>query len=82
MTNFPDLGAEDDCDCYLDGVQHNWADEWCAANPGSDLCDSCSCAHSKALNCNRKSRAFRWMMARLAGWNGGISPGILLLLKD
>ena len=81
-TDFLDLGANDNCEYYIDSVLHNWADEWCAAHPGSDLCDSCSCAHSKALNCNQKSRAFWWMMARLAGWKGGISPGVLLLLND
>ena len=65
-TNFMELNANDNCD-YNGG---NWADEWCAANPGGDLCAACSCAHSKPLNCNLKGRAFWWMMARLAGWNG------------
>ena len=63
---FLDLGANDACD-YSGG---NWADQWCAANPGSDLCAATSCAHSRALNCNLKARAFWWMMARLAGWDG------------
>lgn len=67
---FLDKGAEDDCDYWIDSVKHNWADEWCAAHPGSDLCISCSCAHSKPLNCNQKARAVWWMMARLAGWDG------------
>lgn len=65
-TDYLDLGANDGC-YYSDG---NWADEWCAANPDSDLCADCYCAHSKALNCNIKARAFWWMMARLAGWDG------------
>jgi len=71
-NDYLDLGADDNCD-YSGG---NWADEWCAANPGSDLCAPCSCAHSQSLNCNLKARAFWWMMARLAGWdpgNGGSS---------
>ncbi len=63
---FRDLHATDTCD--YDGG--NWADEWCAEHPGSDLCVSCSCAHSRPLNCNLKARAFWWMMARLAGWEG------------
>ena len=65
--DYLDLGADDNCD-YTVG---NWANEWCAANPGSDLCAACSCEHSQSLNCNLKARAFWWMMARLAGWNPG-----------
>jgi uncharacterized repeat protein (TIGR01451 family) len=64
---FLDRGADDGC--YYDSG--NWADEWCAANAGDPLCASCSCAHSRALNCNLKARAFWWMLARIAGWDGG-----------
>lgn len=67
-----DLGCDDYCN-YSGG---NWADQWCAAHPGDDLCASCSCAHSKALNCNLKARAFWWMMARLAGWPGPPAPDL------
>ena len=66
-NDYLDLGANDNCD-YSVG---NWAIEWCDANPDSDLCEDCSCAHSQSLNCNLKARAFWWMMARLAGWDGG-----------
>jgi hypothetical protein len=55
-------------DCEYNGG--NCCDDWCAANPSSDLCIYTGCAHSKTLNCNMKSRAFWWMMARLAGWDG------------
>ncbi|MFH1746867.1 MAG: hypothetical protein ABIG44_07450 [Planctomycetota bacterium] len=67
---FLDLNAEDDCDYWVDGVRHNWADEWCAAHPDSELCADCSCAHSRPLNCNLKGRAFWWMLARIVGWTG------------
>jgi hypothetical protein len=67
---FLSRNANDGC-AYNGG---NWATEWCAANPNSPLCQSCSCAHSLALNCNLKARAFWWLLARLAGWNGHSSP--------
>ncbi|MCK4341980.1 MAG: hypothetical protein KAY37_09685 [Phycisphaerae bacterium] len=67
---FLDLGCTDNGD-YNGG---NWCFEWCTANPGSDLCVYCDCAHSHKLICNLKGRAFWWMMARLAGWPGPDTP--------
>jgi hypothetical protein len=61
---FLDKNADDGCN-YNGG---NWAEEWCTNNPGK--CGSCSCAHSQCLNCQQKGKAFWWMMARLAGWEG------------
>jgi|GEM_PF-427268 len=63
--------ASDDCSYYQGpgwGYQGNWAQQWCASHPGSDLCWSCECAHSEPLNCNLKGRAFWWLLARMAGW--------------
>jgi hypothetical protein len=62
---FLDKGADDACN-YNGG---NWADEWCAANPGE--CESCSsCAHSRCLNCQLKGRAFWYMIASLVSCPG------------
>ena len=63
------LYADDGCNYVLDGQSHNWATEWCAANP--DECSTCSCAHSQSLNCDMKGRAFWWLMARLAARGAG-----------
>jgi hypothetical protein len=72
------LMANDNCD-YTGG---NWAVAWCAAHSGSELCDSCDCAHSKPLNCNLKAGAFWWMMARLAGWDGLQTTGVRMVAGD
>ena len=50
----------------------NWCSDWCA---NSEDCTSIlnaisGCAHSHEYNCYRKAKAFWWMMARIAGWDG------------
>jgi len=67
-TYYLELYANDECYYWVEGVRHNWAEEWCALHPGE--CSTCSCAHSRSLNCDMKGRAFWWMMARMAGWPG------------
>ena len=75
---FLNLGADDGCN-YSGG---NWAQEWISANPYhkfTDLAESCGdCAHSERLNCILKGNAAWWLMARIAGWNGGtvVTPAI------
>lgn len=49
----------------------DWGGAWCTANGNPNYCSECGeCAHSRCLNCYMKGRAFWWLMARIAGWNG------------
>ena len=61
-----DKNASDGCGYSENGIQKNWAEEWCNRNPGK--CVEYNCAHSTSLNCDLKANAFWWMMARIAGW--------------
>jgi hypothetical protein len=42
-----------------------WCSAWCATHD----CPACAdCAHSHCFNCDRKGRAFWWLMTRALGW--------------
>jgi len=73
--NYMELYARDSCDYVDSGVARNWADEWLKRNPEHGIALPGSAAHSRPLNGALKGRAFWWMMARLAGWDGK-SPAI------
>jgi hypothetical protein len=48
----------------------NWCYDWCDAHPNDCLNMDFVCQHSHPLNCVRKAKAFWWMLARIAGWDG------------
>lgn len=61
-----------------------WCADWCNAHPDDPDClyrpaDDTECAHTHGLNCMLKAKAFWWLMARLAGWNGAPKDSALMV---
>jgi hypothetical protein len=50
----------------------DWCADWCTAHPAdcAGLDSMGDCAHTHKLNCVLKAKAYWWLMARLAGWDG------------
>ncbi len=69
LFDFADVESYDPAGNYYPNESDacGWCSSWCSAN----ACPACgSCAHSHCFNCYQKGKAFWWMMARIAGWEG------------
>jgi hypothetical protein len=69
LFDFADIESYDPDGNYYPDTSDNcgWCSTWCS----SHTCPTCAdCAHSHCFNCYNKGKAFWWMMARMAGWDG------------
>lgn len=63
-NDFLASNGDDTCSYIVNDTKQNWATEWCEKNPNK--CKDYTCAHSEALNCDRKAAAFWWMIGQIA----------------
>lgn len=68
---------------YENNSDCSWCEDWCNSHPEEcvGLMPECEdwvhpgcCPHSHGYNCFIKGKAYWFMMARLAGWDGACSP--------
>jgi hypothetical protein len=79
LYDFADIESWDpDGNYYEDNYNCSWCEEWCNNHPDECVnlpvdCNSgipTCCPHTHGYNCYIKAKAYWYMMARLAGWDG------------
>jgi hypothetical protein len=71
LFDFADIESYDpDGNAYPSGSDAcEWCSSWCARH-GAECQNLPECAHSHGFNCVQKGKAYWWLVARMAGWNG------------
>jgi hypothetical protein len=72
LFDFEDVESYDPANTYYADTDDScpWCESWCDENGCADSIYDFECAHSHSFNCYLKGKAFWWLLARMAGWNG------------